>query len=108
MPAASSAARAAAPSAKRKCAVPFQTPPPSTLTPARPSTSPISASAPGRFSSSMVRSFTSSPPGGSSEPGDLVAGPNPEHAADAAEKDGGEREPTGAPQRGEPASKGRS
>jgi len=61
MPAVSSAARAAAPSANRKCATSPNTPPPSMLTPARPSASPISASAPGRFSSAIARSFTPEP-----------------------------------------------
>src|SRR5438874_4283394 len=61
MPAASSARRAAAPSAKRKWPTPrpstTHAPPPSTLTPARPSAAPISARAPGRFSNAMARSF---------------------------------------------------
>ena len=35
-----------------------QVPPPSTLTPARPSASPISARVPGRFSRAIARSFT--------------------------------------------------
>src|SRR3954447_18922035 len=56
MPATSSAARAASPSTNRKCATSPNTPPPSMLTPARPSASPISARAPGRFSSAMARS----------------------------------------------------
>src|SRR5258705_7325395 len=66
--AASSASRAAEPFAKRKCAAPWvdsparsrpfttHAPPPSILTPARPSASPISARAPGRSSRAMDRS----------------------------------------------------
>src|SRR2546425_3253037 len=61
MPAPSRTLRATAPSAKRKWATPTplttNAPPPSTLTPARPSASPISASSPGWFSSAMVKSF---------------------------------------------------
>src|ERR1700691_4351674 len=67
MPAAASALRAAAPSSKRKCAAPWpwttHAPPPSTLTPARPRASPMSANAPGRLSSAMLRSFMTAPYG---------------------------------------------
>src|SRR5208283_2616396 len=65
MPAASSALRAAVTSWHRKCATAWPStthaPPPSMLTPARPRASPISAKAPGRFSSAIVRSFIAPP-----------------------------------------------